>query len=428
MISGVALHLSRAACLLRSFAPDCGPRADRRGRGDGADRRDNARRSSPIPSADRTSTAISSASARPIFWRAFSAPFPSTQARRAPRSSPRRAAARNSPASSRRRLRWRSRCLAAACSRMFRTRRLAGVLLFVAQRIVRVGVMVEVARRSWPEFLLIVITLVAIVGAADRAGRRRRHRAFDPARSMDGHARAGRRVRADSRHVDLVAEVDEGAGRNDPRRACHRLAGAAVVPQRLRPPERARQAHRRDSCSSSRPTPSSNSTIRARKSSATRSRGCKPRGVKVAVARLESVRAQAEFRAAGADGADRRGADFSQRRRGRAGVGAGCALTQVCLAQRVRDNSDSTGGASMSDFDRFRRARNRRRRGDDFRPRRRFGAAVAAAARLSAIASDVGARRRRACRALHRGRRRTCAVTGAPRRRRRRTASAIRSG
>ena len=40
---------------------------------------------------------------------------------------------------------------------------LAGVLLFVAQRIVRVGVMIEVARRAWPEFLLILITVSAIV-------------------------------------------------------------------------------------------------------------------------------------------------------------------------------------------------------------------------------------------------------------------------
>jgi MFS superfamily sulfate permease-like transporter len=40
---------------------------------------------------------------------------------------------------------------------------LAGILLFVAQRIVRVGVMAEVLRRSWAEFMLIVVTLVAIV-------------------------------------------------------------------------------------------------------------------------------------------------------------------------------------------------------------------------------------------------------------------------
>jgi SulP family sulfate permease len=40
---------------------------------------------------------------------------------------------------------------------------LAGVLLFVAQHIVRIGVMTEVFRRSLPEFLLILITLVAIV-------------------------------------------------------------------------------------------------------------------------------------------------------------------------------------------------------------------------------------------------------------------------
>ncbi len=40
---------------------------------------------------------------------------------------------------------------------------LAGVLLFVASRIVRIGAMIDVARRSWPEFLLIVVTMAAIV-------------------------------------------------------------------------------------------------------------------------------------------------------------------------------------------------------------------------------------------------------------------------
>jgi len=40
---------------------------------------------------------------------------------------------------------------------------LAGVLMFVAMRILRVGSMIDVARRAWPEFLLILVTLVAIV-------------------------------------------------------------------------------------------------------------------------------------------------------------------------------------------------------------------------------------------------------------------------
>jgi MFS superfamily sulfate permease-like transporter len=40
---------------------------------------------------------------------------------------------------------------------------LAGVLLFVAMRIVRVRAMIDVARRAWAEFLLIPITLAAIV-------------------------------------------------------------------------------------------------------------------------------------------------------------------------------------------------------------------------------------------------------------------------
>jgi len=40
---------------------------------------------------------------------------------------------------------------------------LAGVLLFVALRIVRVATMADVLRRSWPEFLLILVTFLAIV-------------------------------------------------------------------------------------------------------------------------------------------------------------------------------------------------------------------------------------------------------------------------
>jgi MFS superfamily sulfate permease-like transporter len=40
---------------------------------------------------------------------------------------------------------------------------LAGVLMFVALRIVRVGAMIDVARRAWAEFLLIPLTLAAIV-------------------------------------------------------------------------------------------------------------------------------------------------------------------------------------------------------------------------------------------------------------------------
>lgn len=39
---------------------------------------------------------------------------------------------------------------------------LAGVLLFVAMRIVRVATMADVLRRSWPEFLLILVTFLAI--------------------------------------------------------------------------------------------------------------------------------------------------------------------------------------------------------------------------------------------------------------------------
>ncbi len=47
---------------------------------------------------------------------------------------------------------------------------LAGVLLFVALRIVRVGTMADVARRSRPEFLLIVLTFVAIVALPIQQG------------------------------------------------------------------------------------------------------------------------------------------------------------------------------------------------------------------------------------------------------------------
>ena len=47
---------------------------------------------------------------------------------------------------------------------------LAGVLLFVAMRIVRVATMADVARRSWPEFLLIVVTFAAIVALPIQQG------------------------------------------------------------------------------------------------------------------------------------------------------------------------------------------------------------------------------------------------------------------
>ena len=63
--------------------------------------------------------------------------------------------------------------------------------------------------------------------AADRAGRRHRHRAVDPAWTVDGDAGAGRRFRADSGHVDLVAEERGEAGRDGSRRQGDRLAGAA---------------------------------------------------------------------------------------------------------------------------------------------------------------------------------------------------------
>jgi MFS superfamily sulfate permease-like transporter len=47
---------------------------------------------------------------------------------------------------------------------------LAGVLLFVALRIVRVATMADVLRRSWPEFLLIVATFAAIVALPIQQG------------------------------------------------------------------------------------------------------------------------------------------------------------------------------------------------------------------------------------------------------------------
>ena len=46
---------------------------------------------------------------------------------------------------------------------MRRARRLAGVLLFVALRLVRVGVMRDVWKRSRAEFLLILVTALAIL-------------------------------------------------------------------------------------------------------------------------------------------------------------------------------------------------------------------------------------------------------------------------
>ena len=76
---------------------------------------------------------------------------------------------------------------------------LAGVLLFVALRIVRVDVMADVWRRSASEFALVIGDDAGDRRHADRRGRRARDHALDPARRMDDDASEDGRVRAHSR-------------------------------------------------------------------------------------------------------------------------------------------------------------------------------------------------------------------------------------
>ena len=71
---------------------------------------------------------------------------------------------------------------------------LGGVLLFVALRIIRLRQIVTIYRQSLGEFLLILLTAAGDHRAADRTGRRHRHRAVAAARHLehDARPRAGR--------------------------------------------------------------------------------------------------------------------------------------------------------------------------------------------------------------------------------------------
>ena len=82
---------------------------------------------------------------------------------------------------------------------------LAGVLLFVAQRIVRVGVIIDIWRRSRAEFALIAATFLAILILPIEQGVGVGIVLSTSARRVDDDARARRRVRAHSRQHDLVA-------------------------------------------------------------------------------------------------------------------------------------------------------------------------------------------------------------------------------
>ena len=123
-----------------------------------------------------------------------SAPSLSTQARLRRRSSRRRAAGRSSRACSRPRSAVCVFLFASGGARPLPSAALAGVLLFVAIRLVRVGVMVDVWRRSRAEFLLILVTALAILALPIEAGRGRRRAAVGAAWRLDDDARAGDRT------------------------------------------------------------------------------------------------------------------------------------------------------------------------------------------------------------------------------------------
>ena len=69
--------------------------------------------------------------------------------------------------------------------------------------------------------------------AADRTGRRARHRAVAAARHLDHDARPRAAVRARARHLDLVAGEPESSRRTGAGRHRRGIPGAAVVPQCL---------------------------------------------------------------------------------------------------------------------------------------------------------------------------------------------------
>ena len=270
---GPAAGVDRAAlaCRVISFETlrEIAPLAHhRRGGGDDADRGDDAQLLDD-PAEAPTSTATSSASAPPTCSPASRAPFRSTPARRAPPSSSRPAGARSSAGLLAAALGARaSRSMAAGSSRMCRSG---------AGRRVAVRRAAHPARRrddrrlrgaARPEFVLILVTWPPSWRCRSSRASALGIRAVDPARRVDDDARPRRRVRAHPRHVDLVAEGRaERRARPSPGVKVVGVAGAAVVPQRLRIPAGAEglAAPGAASCWSSKPTRSSRSTIPARR-------------------------------------------------------------------------------------------------------------------------------------------------------------------
>ena len=74
--------------------------------------------------------------------------------------------------------------------------------------------------------------------AADRAGRRHRHRALAAARHLEHDARPRADLRTGARNLDLVAVEPKSPGRTGARRHRRGISGAAVVSQRLSFPAR----------------------------------------------------------------------------------------------------------------------------------------------------------------------------------------------
>jgi MFS superfamily sulfate permease-like transporter len=81
---------------------------------------------------------------------------------------------------------------------------LAGVLLFVAQRIVRVGTMVKIARQAPVECLLVLLTATAIITLPIQTGVAIGW-SVPPSRRFDGNSNASGRTAKTSRHDSMVA-------------------------------------------------------------------------------------------------------------------------------------------------------------------------------------------------------------------------------
>ena len=115
---------------------------------------------------------------------------------------------------------------------------LGGILLFVALRIIRVKQIVTIYRQSFSEFLLIVATAALIIVLPIQQGAflgivlSLLHGIWSTTRArLD-------RVRARAGHHDLVAGASAHHRRAHRRRRRDRAAGAAVLPQRARLPQR----------------------------------------------------------------------------------------------------------------------------------------------------------------------------------------------